>query len=223
MTTERTKPVATRIQAVLFDLDGVLIDATEWHYEALNRALQLFGYAISRYEHLSAYNGLPTRKKLEMLSVEKGLPRALHGLVNRTKQVYTREEILRQCWPSFEKEYMMSRLQRDGFRLAVCSNAIRSSVQLMLERAGLLKYCEFFVSNEDVAHPKPDPQIYHYALSKMELEPDQAMIVEDAPHGIEAARRSGAFVCRVAGFDEVNYWRIRQSIDAAVDGGSQLC
>jgi phosphoglycolate phosphatase-like HAD superfamily hydrolase len=92
-----------KIKAILFDLDGVLVDATDWHYEALNRALGLFGYTIARYEHLTTYNGLPTRKKLEMLSVEKGFPRGLHTLVNRIKQKYTREEILRSCTPVFEK------------------------------------------------------------------------------------------------------------------------
>src|SRR3989304_220670 len=127
----------TKITAVVFDLDGVLVDATEWHYEALNRSLQLFGFSISRYEHLSAYNGLPTRKKLEMLSVEKGLPVALHGLINNIKQVYTREEILTQCQPMFDKEYMLSRLKREGYRLGVCSNAIRDSVELMIRQSGL--------------------------------------------------------------------------------------
>ena len=47
------------IKAVVFDMDGVLIDAREWHYEALNRALALLGYEITRYEHLSTYDGLP--------------------------------------------------------------------------------------------------------------------------------------------------------------------
>src|SRR5262245_34026819 len=61
-------------------------DATEWHYNALNRALALFGYSITRYEHATAYNGLPTNTKLRMLSVEKGLPPSLHRLVNRLKQ-----------------------------------------------------------------------------------------------------------------------------------------
>src|SRR5215471_1446992 len=100
-----------KIEAVLFDLDGVLVDATEWHYEALNRALGLFGFSISRYEHLSTYNGLPTRKKLEMLSVETKLPASLHGLINRVKQAYTREEILTKCRPRFEIEYLLSRLK----------------------------------------------------------------------------------------------------------------
>ena len=96
-----------KIKAILFDLDGVLVDATEWHYEALNRALGLFGFNIARYEHLTTYNGLPTRKKLEMLSVEKGFPRGLQSLTHQIRQKYTREEILRSCTPVFEKEFMV--------------------------------------------------------------------------------------------------------------------
>lgn len=202
-----------QILAILFDLDGVLVDATEWHYEALNRALGLFGFNISRFEHLSAYNGLPTRKKLEMLSVEKGLPVALHGLINRIKQVYTREEILTKCRPSFEKEYMISRLKRDGYRLVVCSNAIRDSVELMVRQSGLYDYFEFLISNEDVKHAKPDPEIYLKAIARLGCRPTDVVIVEDAPHGIEAARRAGGHVCQVAGFSEVDYFRIKSFID----------
>ncbi len=70
------------IKAVLFDMDGVLIDAREWHYLALNRALQLFGKEISREDHLANFDGLPTRKKLERLSVDRGLPTELHEFIN---------------------------------------------------------------------------------------------------------------------------------------------
>ena len=205
----------TRITAILFDLDGVLVDATEWHYEALNRALGLFGFGISRYEHLSTYDGLPTRRKLEMLSVEKGLPVALHGLINRIKQVYTREEILIQCQPVFDKEYMLSRLVREGYRLAVCSNAIRDSVELMIRQSGLHDYFEFLVSNEDVDRPKPDPEIYLKAIARMGCGPLETLIVEDAPHGVEAARQAGGHVCKVAGFSEVDYFRIKRAIQEA--------
>jgi beta-phosphoglucomutase len=198
----------TKTKAVLFDLDGVLVDATEWHYESLNRALGLFGFSINRYEHLSAYNGLPTRTKLEMLTVEKGLPRALHELIKRLKQVYTKEEILSKCWPVFEKEYMLSRLRREGYTLGVCSNAIRETVLLMLERSGVLKYLDLVLSNEDVRNPKPHPEIYLHAMERLGLQPGEVVIVEDAPHGIEAARRTGARVLEVAGFQEVDYWRL---------------
>ena len=156
-----------RIACVLFDLDGVLVDATEWHYDALNRALGLFGFDITRYEHLSGYNGLPTRRKLQMLTVEKGLPAAIHEMLNRLKQVYTRDEILTKCRPVFEKEYMLSRLRQEGYRMAVCSNSIRESLELMVRQSGLTEYVEFLVSNEDVVRPKPDPEIYATAIARM--------------------------------------------------------
>jgi beta-phosphoglucomutase-like phosphatase (HAD superfamily) len=204
-----------KIKAVLFDLDGVLVDATEWHYEALNRALGLFGYHIARYEHLTTYNGLPTRKKLEMLSVEKGFPRGLHTLVNKIKQKYTREEILRSCTPVFEKEFMVHQLKREGYQLAVCSNSIRESVELMLRASGLLELFDCVLSNEDVKQAKPDPEIYLSACERLSIKPQEAVIVEDAPHGLEAARRSGAVLCQVSGFNEVDYARVKRAIETA--------
>lgn len=202
-----------QIRAILFDLDGVLVDATEWHYEALNRALALFGYTISRYEHLTTYNGLPTRKKLEMLSVEKNLPRGLHSMISKIKQKYTREEILQKCTPVFEKELMIRQLKRDGYKLAVCSNAVRESVERMLLASGLFEQFDFLVSNEDVANPKPDPEMYFLACQKLGVEPAECVIVEDADHGLEAARRTGAQVCQVSGFAEVDYERIQRFIE----------
>ena len=61
------------IRAVIFDMDGVLIDAKEWHYNALNQSLSLFGYSISLEDHLTTYDGLPTKKKLEMLTDRKSV------------------------------------------------------------------------------------------------------------------------------------------------------
>jgi HAD superfamily hydrolase (TIGR01509 family) len=203
----------TRISCVLFDLDGVLVDATEWHYVALNRALALFGFDITRYEHLSDYNGLPTRKKLQMLSVEKGLPQALHDTLSRLKQVYTRDEILTRCRPVFEKEYMLSRLRKEGYRMAVCSNSIRESLRMMVQQSGLETYFEFLVSNEDVSRPKPNPEIYATAMTRMGVRPTETIIVEDSSHGLEAARRSGAHICQVSGFTDVDYFRVRSAID----------
>lgn len=204
-----------KIKAVIFDLDGVLVDATEWHYEALNRALGLFGYTIARYEHLTTYNGLPTRKKLEMLSVEKGFPRGLQPLVNKIKQKYTREEILRSCTPVFEKEFMVHQLKRDGYKLAVCSNSIRESVELMLRGSGILELFDCVLSNEDVKQAKPDPEMYLMAFQRLGVKPEEAVVVEDAPHGIEAAKRSGAMLCEVAGFNEVDYARVKRALEGA--------
>ena len=78
-----------KIKAILFDMDGVLIDAKDWHYEALNKALGLFGLGISRYDHLHSFDGLPTRVKLKMLSEQYYLPEKLHPFINQVKQLYT--------------------------------------------------------------------------------------------------------------------------------------
>lgn len=204
--------------SIIFDLDGVLVDATEWHYVALNRALALFGYEVSRYEHLSAYNGLPTGKKLAMLSIEKGLPPALHQIIGQLKQVYTREEILTKCRPVFATEYMISRLKREGYQLAICSNAVSESVELMARQSGVYDYFDFVLSNEDVAKPKPDPEIYLKAIARLGCVSSDVVIVEDAPHGIEAARLSGAHVCEVTGFRDVDYFRIKRFVDQVERG-----
>jgi beta-phosphoglucomutase len=97
----------TEIKAIIFDMDGVLIDAKDWHYEALNKALALFGFSISRYDHLVTYDGLPTKKKLEMLTLERGLPKGLHHFINELKQIYTMEMIFQKCKPVFYHEYAL--------------------------------------------------------------------------------------------------------------------
>lgn len=193
------------IKAVLFDMDGVLIDAKEWHYEALNRALQLFGYQIRRYEHLTSYDGLPTKKKLEMLSRESDLPCELHKFINEMKQAYTMDIVHTRCRPRFSHEYALSKLKASGYRLAVCSNSIRNTVEVMMEKAALAGYLDLQLSNEDVPNPKPAPDIYCEAMRRLGLEPHECLVVEDNENGIRAATASGAHVMVVGDVEEVNF------------------
>jgi len=145
------------IKAVLFDMDGVLIDAKDWHYEALNKALNLFGYNISRESHLSTFDGLPTRQKLKMLSSSHNLPEGLHSFINQLKQAYTLEISQARCKPKFNHQFCLSRLKEDGYKIAVCSNSIRHSVEEMMRLSSLSPYLDYIVSNEDVSNGKPDP------------------------------------------------------------------
>lgn len=198
----------TKIKAIVFDMDGVLIEAKDWHYEALNKALRLFGYEISRYDHLVTYDGLPTSKKLEMLSLEKGLPRGLHAFINELKQCYTVDMVQTSCSPRFFHEYALSRLKSDGYRLAVASNSIRNTVQLMMEKSALLPYLDFFLSNQDVKRAKPDPEIYTTAVERLGLQPSEVLVVEDNHNGIQAATGAGTNVMKVDTVYDVNYENI---------------
>jgi len=206
------QPRPRTIEAILFDMDGVLIDAREWHYEALNLALAPFGLEIDRDAHLATYDGLPTRTKLDMLTKSRGLPRNLHGFVNKMKQKYTVDMVRQRCHPMFQHQYALSQLKAAGYKLAVCSNSIRQSLELMMQRAGLDRFLDVMISNEDVAKPKPDPEMYLAAMSKLGLKPEQCIIVEDNEHGIRAAKASGARVLIVGNPDDVNYDRLTSAI-----------
>ena len=138
------------IKAILFDMDGVLIDAKDWHYDALNRALNHFGHNISRDSHLSTFDGLPTKKKLGMLTNTRGLPVGLHSFINELKQAYTIEISYQRCKPAFNHQYALSRLKKEGFKLAVCSNSVRQSIETMMQLSGLMPYI-VYVSNQDVS------------------------------------------------------------------------
>jgi beta-phosphoglucomutase len=201
-----------KIKAVIFDMDGVLIEAKDWHYEALNKALQLFGLEISRYDHLVTYDGLPTVQKLEMLSTERGLPRKLHEFINEIKQLYTMELVYAECKPRFYHEYALSELKNEGYRLAVASNSIRNTIDVMMERASLLSYLDFFMSAQDVTNGKPDPEIYIKSIDRLGFSPQECMIVEDNENGIKAARASGAWVMEVEEVEEVNYQNIKKKM-----------
>lgn len=206
------------IKAVIFDMDGVLIDAKEWHYEALNKALALFGYEISRYDHLVTYDGLPTSKKLEMLTMERGLPKNLHTFVNALKQQYTVDKIFTDCHPMFHHEYALATLKADGYHLAVASNSIRKTVELMMEKSNLLPYLDFFLSNQDVSKSKPDPEIYTTAINRLGLSSQECLVVEDNKNGIQAARAAGAHVMEVTSVYDVNYENIMIHIEKANAG-----
>jgi beta-phosphoglucomutase len=209
-----------RIKAVIFDMDGVLIEAKDWHYEALNKALGLFGMEISRYDHMVIYDGLPTKRKLEMLSTERGLPLELHEFINDMKQQYTLEIVYTQCKPRFYHEYALSRLKRDGYRLAVASNSIRKTVQIMMEQSALLGYLDFYLSSQDVKFGKPDPEIYTKAIESMGISPHECLVIEDNEKGIQAAKESGAWIMEVDEVEEVNYQNIMSHI-MRIEGRAQ--
>lgn len=196
---------------VLFDMDGVLIDAREWHYDALNKALALFWYTITRQEHENYYDGLPTRVKLDRLTEEKWLPKSLHTFINDMKQQYTMDAIYNNSHPDFAKQVMLKKLKSKWIKIGVCSNSIHSSIELMLKKALIYNYFDLIISAQDVKEAKPSPQMYLLAIEKMKIPLENVTIVEDSPHGIQAAEATGAKVIKVRDATEV-HWGIFENI-----------
>lgn len=193
-------------------MDGVLIEAKDWHYEALNEALQLFGCEISSYDHLITFDGLPTKDKLRILTELGKLPEELHPIISSMKQKHTMKMILTKCRPLFAHQYALSKLHSESFKMAVCSNSIKTSVEVMMQQAGLDKWLDFYLSNEDVLKAKPDPEIYVKAMQRMNFKPEECLVLEDNENGIRAAMASGAHLLRISEVGDVTYKNIKTRI-----------
>ena len=202
------------IKTIIFDLDGVLLDAKEIHYESLNNALKEIGeqYVIDWNEHLSLYDGLKTNQKLKLLHENKGLPITSFDVVWETKQKYTLKKIL-TLDKSQKLIFCLSELSKLGYKIVCCSNSIRKTVLTVLSKLEIIEFFDLVLSNEDVKNSKPHPEIFWKAISIMGCLPEETLIIEDSPYGLLAANRSHSNVLRVKNTDEVNYEKISKKLN----------
>jgi HAD superfamily hydrolase (TIGR01509 family) len=198
---------------IIFDLDGVLVEAKEIHYKTLNKALAEVDkkYMITEKEHLSTYDGLKTNQKLEMLTKNKGLDSSYYEQIWNRKQDLTIDAIS-ELKPNTHLIVVFKRLRDMGYKLACCSNSIRRSVLVMLSKIGLIEYMDLIISNEDVKNSKPHPEMYWKAMSMMSVLPEECLIVEDSPHGLLAASRSRANVLRVDNPSDLTFEKIQTKL-----------
>jgi HAD superfamily hydrolase (TIGR01509 family) len=203
---------------IIFDLDGVLIDSRELHYDALNAALEKVGkqYVISREEHLSLYDGLNTTKKLKMLTEKKQLPVSDYDKIWEDKQQATFNLVR-----GFTKQYLLQTIFRKiksrGYKIAVASNSIRETVKLSLLSIGIMDEVDYFVSNEDVSRTKPFPEMYWKCMTALNCIPKNTIIVEDSHIGRQGALDSGAHLLAVENSNEVNSEHMLQRIYDMMD------
>lgn len=191
----------------MFDLDGVLVDACDWHYHSLNDALEKYkGFKISYDDHLDKYNGLPTSVKLDMLAIQ-GKDREN---IWRMKQDRTLENIKAYGCIDRYKIKMLKKLKQEGYKLACVTNSIRETATQMLKSTGQLEMFDFIVTNEDVQKNKPNPDCYILAMSKLGFTKNECLIVEDSTKGKLAAYASGAKVLEVEDIYDVILDNIRR-------------
>lgn len=203
------------IKLIAFDLDGVLIDAKHIHYETLNSAIsQISGseYIISNIEHLTTYDGLKTFDKLNLLSQNKNLPTKHHNDIWNLKQDLTNIEI-QKLEANDTLIEVFKYLKESGYKIACCSNSIRSTVMSILSKLELLQFLNTIISNQDVTKCKPYPEMYWLAMIQNNVLPEETLIVEDSPTGLLAATRSGANILRVSNSKEVTIDNIKNAIN----------
>ena len=204
------------IRLIIFDLDGVLVDAREIHYEALNKALKTVcgdKYHIDRAEHLSTYDGRPTKVKLELLTQREGLPIALYGSIWKEKQKST-IEIMNKMPADTQKCDMLLDLRDKGFRIAVATNSIKQTTTTVLKKTHMSYLVDYVFTNEDVDKPKPNSEIYQKIMIRADVSPAETLIVEDSHIGRKAAEDSGAHVLGVKNPGDVTIGLVMSKIES---------
>ena len=200
------------IKAIIFDLDGVLVDTKKIHFEALNKALKKFNFKEIEFDdHIKTFDGLPTNEKLKILNKKNNLPKKNFLKIKKYKQKITSEILKKRIKKNKDILEIFKNLHKK-YKIAVATNAVSSTLKICLNKLGISKYVNFSLSNEDVNLPKPNPEIYLRIFIKFGIYPSEALIVEDSHYGREAAISSGAKLLPIKMIKELTLKKIKLNL-----------
>lgn len=198
---------------IIFDLDGVLIDSKDIHFNALNKSLNMIdsSYVITEKEQETIYEGLPTKQKLTLLTQHKKLPELFYDQIVSNKQKFTKE-MLDNVIIDSELIYFFKLIKNNNFKIVVASNSIKNTVELCLSKLGVIDLVDYILSNEDVKYPKPHPEIYWKAMSHFGCITEDTVIFEDSFVGQLAAHDSKANLITIKNRKDLTINKINEAI-----------
>lgn len=180
------------IKAILFDLDGTLFDSETHYVNGTIDWLSRYNVHIT-FEEASKIIGKTMEETYEIIQKASGLD--LDTII-KTNTKYFKEEnsidfnklLFKDVRPCFSK------LHKQGYKICICSMSPANYIKQFIDECNLNEYVDFYISGYDCKHTKPDPEIYNITIDKLKLDRKEVLIVEDATSGLEAGRRSGAYV-----------------------------
>ena len=198
----------------IFDLDGVLIDSKKNHFDSLNRSLKLIDkkYCISKNEQKYIFEGLTTNQKLILLSEIKKLPSHYYDIIWKNKQNFS-NELFKKVKKDKQLIKTFAFIKDNGIKIAVASNSIKSTVETLLDKLGLIQYVDLYLSNEDVTSPKPSPEIYSKCFEILNVPKENSLIFEDSLFGKISALKSECKIYSINSPLEINMENIKKIIE----------
>ena len=184
------------IKHIIFDLDGVLVSTKDIHYQALNNALPK-KFQISLEDHYIFYDGLPTKKKLELLNKRKNLKKTDYDKIIKLKDEQTRFYIEKKIKKNNKLIKILNALKEKKIKLSCASNAKKYFVEICLKNLGVIHLFDNIFSNEDVKYPKPHFEIYFKCMIFANCGPKNTLIIEDSSIGRQGAANSGGHLLEV--------------------------
>jgi beta-phosphoglucomutase len=177
-------------RAVLWDLDGTLVDSEEFHWQSWEHALERDGVRVTYEQFKSTFGQRNDRILRRWLGAESSDER-ITRIAEAKEAEYRRLAEVHGLTPLPGAAEWLVRLQADGWRQAIASSAPRQNVEVMLRALHIERYFDAIVASEDVTRGKPDPQVFLAAAARLSVTPPHCIVVEDAAAGVEAAKRAG--------------------------------
>ncbi len=194
-----------RLDALIFDFDGVIVDSEPVHLACFQQVLAGSGIALSREDYYTRYLGFDDRDCFLAVAADNGTTFTARQLAKmiETKTALVQKSFAESIQPLPGSVELITKAASLGIPAAVCSGALKQEITLASQTIGVLKHFAVIVSAEDVSHGKPDPEGYRMALSKLRdrtgrpLRAEMCVVVEDAPAGVQAAKKLGMKVLAV--------------------------
>ena len=182
-----SKFTRTMIKAIIFDMDGVLVDSEPFHIEIENRQFEMNRLTISDEEH-HKYVGVTAEVMWREIEKRHSLFIPVEELIaqNKAESIrYFAELVEIPVMPGLVD--LLEKLRSKKIPLAVASSSFPEIIQLVLEKTGLSKYFEVIVSSQEAGKSKPEPDVFLLAAKRMGINPEDCLVVEDSANGIKAA------------------------------------
>ena len=187
----------THIHAVIFDVDGTLVDSNDAQARSWVDALKEFGYSVP-YEKVRPLIGMGGDKVLpETIGVQKDSEKGKQ--ISKRRGEIFKEKYLPNVQPFPDAQKLLDRMRKQGLKLAIATSAQPDELRPLLQIVGAADLIEDKISARDVKSSKPDPDVMQVALKRVGYPPNEVVMIGDAPYDIEAARKVGvgtiAFRC----------------------------
>jgi len=177
------------IRAVIFDMDGVIVESEHIHIEAEQQTMLKHGVRISA-EELHAYTGTTAEFMFTELIRKYKLNTTFERIFSEKEGILFRL-LEKETRPTKGVIKLLKKLKQKGIRLAIASSSDRKLIEYILRRLDISRLFDFVVGAEDIAHSKPNPEIFLKSARGLKVKPVECLVVEDAKLGIDAAKSAG--------------------------------